>query len=65
MAQLADQSGDDRRLLLMRLDQALAQVVEPCNDGELRRIGTEASRCNLSLVLRAQAQDASSGKSRK
>jgi len=49
----------------MGIDQTLAQILEPGNDGELRRIGSEASRCNLSLVLRAQAQDASSGKSRK
>jgi hypothetical protein len=65
MAKLADQSGDDGGLPLVGVDQTLAQVVEACDDGELRWIGSEASRCNLPLVLRTQAQDASSGKSRK
>jgi hypothetical protein len=65
MAELADQSGDDGRLPLVGIDQTLAQIVEAGDDGKLRWIGSEASRCDLPLVLGAQAQDASSGKSRK
>jgi len=49
----------------MRVDQALAQIIESSNDGKLGAIASESARRNQSVVLAAQTQNASSGRSRK
>ncbi len=65
VAELRDQPRNDGRVSFVSIDQALAQIVQPSHDRKLRAISSEPSRRDQSIVLGAQTQNASSGKSRK
>jgi len=65
VAELRDQSRNDGGMSVVRIDQALAQIVQPRHDGKLRTIASEPARRDQPIVLAAQSQNVSSGKSRK